>query len=172
MPRATKDVSKRLEKLEDFYDDIFKNCKGEIQRQCNKAWRSLIVTSFYRRRMMGLKVSNRLANAMMITVPSKNNIHFETRLLYRKDYDGEGGACQDYAQILFTGYSGAGMGKWMARSETGKLIDKQLTDGMGNPMGTHGSMPPYLKGVMNQYRNMCIKIIGDIVMREFNKLNR
>jgi hypothetical protein len=131
-----------------------------LERLLKPIWKSLIIRNFNRRKYLGLPTSNRLANALIVQIPSNNILRLQTRLLYRNATDSEGGKCHDYATILFEGYAGGKptMGKWKARSNTGRLIDAQLFDLEGNPIGTHGGMPPHLRRV------------GDIFVKEASKL--
>jgi len=166
------EVEKKLELLKDFATRMIEPSDlKQVDNALKKEWRYLINLNFRRRKSLGLKTSGRLANAVIITIPEKNVIGFDTRLLYRNVADGEGGACFDYAQILRTGYAGGkpSMGKWMARSTSGRLIDAQLFDLEGNPIGNHGGMPPYLERVERLYEQTGGKILQDFIIKKFKR---
>jgi len=163
-------VEKNLKKMIEFsYRIIEPQDLPKITPMLTKEWKYLINKNFYRRKYMGLKTSNRLRDSIMIKVPEKNVVAWDTRLLSRKTSDGTGGACFDYAEILRHGYAGGKptMGKWKARSSTGRLIDAQLFDMEGNPIGTHGSMPPYLKYVEEYYAKSGGKLLREYVLKKF-----
>ena len=162
-------ILKKLDNVKDFTDNMITQDDTRLLSLLQKEWKKEVSSSFYRRKFMGLKTSNRLINGLLLTIPERNKLHYETRLLYRNKADGEGGACMDYASILYNGYSGKGMGKWLARSSRGRLIDKQLKDFEGNPVGTHGMMPPYLKKMMDNYKVEGGKIITDYIATKFKK---
>lgn len=143
----------------------------EVTKILTKIWKDLIDKNFRRRKWLGLKTSGRLRNALIITIPGNNMFHWNTRLLYRNKSDGEGGACRDYAEILFTGYSAGkpSMGKWIARSHTGRLIDAQLFDDEGHPIGTHGAMPAYLRSVAETFEDDAGEALAEYVTKKFKK---
>ena len=137
----------------------------------NKIWKDLIDRNFRKRKLLGLKTTGRLRNALIITIPGNNMFHWNTKLLYRNKSDGEGGPCKDYSAILFTGYSAGKptMGKWLSRTRTGRLVDAQLFDDEGHPIGTHGAMPPYLKAVAETFEELSSKALAEYVTKKFNK---
>lgn len=160
--------------IRDFCEDFKTRAIEEedlpkIKPILNKIWKDLIQETFRRRKWLGLKTSNKLEKALIITIQSNNRFHWTTRLLYRNASDGEGGPCRDYAEILFSGYAAnkPTMGKWMAKNHKGRLIDAQLFDFEGNPIGTHGAMPAYLKTVTEKFVEQAGKALGKYINKKF-----